>query len=591
MLALLLHHHQPDYRDPRTGQPIMPWVRLHATRGYLDTAALIRETGAPVTLNLVPSLLEQLDHYAAGGTDDHLELARRPADSLSPAEARWVAANFFHGHSALYGWFPAYGRLRQRREVLDLQGLRDLQVWSNLAWFGFTALAREPLLRELRAKGAGFTEAEKLALLDVQARLLRGLRAEYQGLPDVSASPWFHPILPLLVDTGHAARCLPHPVDPGFRAPEDALEQLRTGRAKVEAWTGATVRGAWPSEGSVSPEVLPLLREAGFRWFATDEGILHRSTHDPGDAHGTWEVDGLRVLFRTREPSDRIGFVYGTWDGVAAARDLLDRVGTAPTFLALDGENPWEGYRDAGRAFLTTLFTSGRLRTASAMAEDPPRRIHALHTGSWIGADFRIWIGDEADVAAWRLLTAARAVWVDCGRPEAARRALYAAEGSDWFWWYGPEFETPFAEGFDRLFRAHLQAVYAACGRPAPPELDRPLSRARAQGHPPRAELGPGGWFAEAAAGVVELAGAAMAPGAGLPERLRYGASGAELRVWVTPATPGWSWCTPSGRSPLPAALPRAAVEGWLEGPGGLRLPAEGSWRLDPEPPAVPGRA
>lgn len=574
MLSLLLHHHQPDYRDPRTGNPVMPWVRLHATRGYLDVATAIHQTGARVTVNLVPSLLDQLDHYAAGGSDVHLDVARRPADTLSPDEARWMRHNFFHGHPSIFEWFPVYGAIRRRQDALDTQGLRDLQVWSNLAWFGWAALARFPELGDLRRKGRNFSEQDKTQVLTIQARLLRELRQLHHGLPDVSATPYFHPILPLLVDTRHAARNLPHPVDPGFSAPEDALAQLVEGKARVEAWIDGKVHGCWPSEGSVSAEVVALIRQAGFQWFATDEGILARSQHETGAPCDTWEVDGVRALFRSREGSDRIGFVYSTWDGKAAAADLLARLGNR-AILALDGENPWEAYRDAGRDFLHHLFSSARLRTCTDAAKDPPKRIQALHTGSWIGANFAIWIGHADDVAAWRLLVDARRAWAAAGFPAAGRRSLHAAEGSDWFWWYGPEFETPFQDVFDALFRAHLRAVWASTGRPHPAALDRPVARRRGQGRPARAPLGERGWFAVAGAGHVDIAAGSMAPGDGVPERLYYGHRAGVLELWVDPPLPGWH-------------VVRDGQEVHLQGPGGLRLPAEGGWRIEDTTPERP---
>ena len=82
-LAILWHLHQPDYRDPDTGVPVMPWVRMHSLRGYRDLAVESRDDGVPVTLNIVPSLLDQILYYAEGGTDRHLTLTERPADSLA----------------------------------------------------------------------------------------------------------------------------------------------------------------------------------------------------------------------------------------------------------------------------------------------------------------------------------------------------------------------------------------------------------------------------------------------------------------------------------------------------------------------------
>jgi alpha-amylase/alpha-mannosidase (GH57 family) len=107
-------------------------------------------------------------------------------------------------------------------------------------------------------------------------------------------------------------------------------------------------------------------------------------------------------LFRDQPLSDRISFVYQHWDGRDAARDLLDRVDAGGdhgvVVLALDGENPWESYPDAGEAFMTALFGSGRCVGAEvAAAQEPAGTVKRLHTGSWIGGTLGVWAGDETD--------------------------------------------------------------------------------------------------------------------------------------------------------------------------------------------------
>lgn len=591
MLSMLLHMHQPDYRDPRTGAPCMPWVRLHATRGYRDVPKVILETGARVTVNLVPSLLDQWEHYALGGSDPWLTLSRRRAEELEPHEIAWLLANFFAGFPGAFHWFPAWGELKARhaaRDRLSAQDLRDVIVWSNLMWFGFSALEDFPELAALRKKARGFTEAEQQRVLDIQLAIVRDLPRLYRALPEVSATPACHPILPLLIDTAHARRCMPDVPDPGFRWPEDAEEHLRIARARVTAFAGRVVDGLWPSEGSVSPEVIEIAAATGFRWFATDQGVLERSARDPNaDHHGAWEVGRMRGLFRDRELSDRIGFLYGSWKGEEAAADLVARLPRAPVLLALDGENPWETYPDAGGRFLRALFSRARTRTCGEMALDTPRgRVTTLHTGSWIGADFRIWIGHPEDRAAWSLLVDARAEWDRRGRPAAARPHLLAAEGSDWFWWYGEEFDTPFASEFDRLFRAHLAAAWEGMGGPVPAVLSEPIKRAVRPGlSPPRAALPADGddWFAWASAGRLDLRAGAMAPMRGLPQALLFGERDGALHLRLLPSGEGWAAAANGVRVPFQAGTARLPDPGdgvVLEGPHGLRVPQEGALAL-----------
>ncbi len=494
-IALLLHMHQPDYRDPQTGRPEMPWVRLHATRGYTDVAALALETGARLTINVVPSLLEQLQHYADGGTDRWEELSRVPAESLRPSQVAFLRARFVHGNPTMRRASRRYQELAARVESLtEPQDLRDLQVWSNLAWFGFTA-AREPLVGELRAQDRGFSQAQLEALLDLQRRVVAGVLPLWRRLEGLSTSARCHPILPLLVDLEHARRCMPGlPADLGarFAWPEDARRQMAEGRAQTEAALGARVSGLWPSEGSVSPEVLALADELGFTWVAADEGVLHRSERDrPARLTRPWRFENKNVvmLFRDRELSDRIGFHYHHVPGWRAAEDLLESAGQRLRGagdpggilpVILDGENPWEAYPDAGEGFLRALFGSGRTVSLDEAARlEPAGTIRHLHTGSWINADLHIWAGDAEDRLAWRHLGELRAAWAAAGRPEAAWPSIAAAEGSDWFWWYGPDFHTPFADFFDALFRAHLRAGWRALGQEPPAALDEPIELRR----------------------------------------------------------------------------------------------------------------
>lgn len=498
-LAILLHMHQPDYRHPETGRPVMPWARLHALRGYRDVPVEVLENDVSLTVNLVPSLLDQLMDYAAGARDEHLDLTERAAASLSPEEIDRVRSTFIAGHPAMIQAHPAYEVLRRRVQGGDALGhsaLRDLQVWSTLAWFGATALRDFPALGELQRKGAGFSEAEKAAMLAIQRKILEeipGLFARLAKAGRLSASPCCHPILPLLVDTAHARRCMPQlPDEVAFRWPEDAALHLRLARDRFAEVFGVAPLGLWPSEGSVSPEVVKLAGEAGFRWLVTDEEVLHRSDRDGARNLGAWDLGhGVRGFFRDHELSDRIGFQYARWNAEDAVADLLGgaaRRGEGTVVIALDGENPWEAWADAGAAFRAQLFDALKKGPHRAVSLDeaalapPVGVVHRLHTGSWINADFHIWYGHADDRAAWRRIAAARAAVEAAPEPRrsAALRRLLPAEGSDWMWWYGDDFSTPFAPVFDQLFREHLRGVYRTLGVEAPADLDVPIGKGAA---------------------------------------------------------------------------------------------------------------
>jgi len=553
-VALLLHMHQPDYRDPtpgpRQGEPALPWVRLHACRGYLDVADRILAHGVDVTVNVAPSLLEQLAWYAAGGTDAWARLAAIPAEDLTSAQADFVRSRFVCGHPAMRSGSPRYQALAARAPVLDSSAdLRDLQVWSNLAWMGPTA-RRHPTVADLIDQDQGFAHEQLLWLLHHQRALCAEVLALWRRLPSVSCSPHTHPILPLLIDFSSVRRALPLvPDEVDFRHPEDALRQLCEGRALVKEHLGREPQGLWPSEGSVSPELLPLAVAAGFRWLATDEAVLERSDRQgPLRITGSWETGGLRAVFRARELSDRIGFHYARWVPGPAVADLLagaDEIAAAQggdtVPLILDGENPWESYPDAGVGFLDALFSSGRVTGVEAMAQTPVvGRIDRLHSGSWIGGDFGIWAGDVEDRAAWQRLAAARSAWEQAGRPEEAWPHLAAAEGSDWFWWFGPEFETPVADLFAALFTAHLDAVWRILGTEAeatlgvvgpvlPPTID-----ALSSGAPWHTlAIAAGGSQARAGAVLAFGAWAAAPDGLALGLGLRESTGRGEPEVWL----------------------------------------------------------
>jgi len=500
----------------------MPWVRLHGLRGYRDLPALALEHGLAGTINLVPSLCDQLHHYLAGGDDPHLALSVRPAESCGPTERLLLRGGFLAGHPAMLRAHPACAALQDRLTdpaPLSVREVRDLQVWATLAWIGPTGLAARPELQELKARGTGFSEADKDALWQAQAALLAEIPVlwrRFASTYEVSASPAFHPILPLLVDLEHARRCLPDlPALPDFRYPSDAALQLVRGKQRVEREVGCEVHGLWPSEGSVSPEVAALARDAGFVWLASDEEVWRRSAHGPGSLDEPWLLDaGPTALFRDHGLSDHIGF-RTAGRGEQAAEELVAALRErGPTvLLALDGENPWESHADGGAGFLQALARSldrsgHATSTCGQAARGATARVHSLHTGSWIGGDFRIWAGDAEDHAAWRLLADARAAVAVAGDPPDALEPLLAAEGSDWFWWYGPEFDTAHAAHFDGLFRAHLQAAWRALGREPPPALSVPVTGSC---HPPR------GWaprrrVGRAPRGVLDWTGAGFLP-------------------------------------------------------------------------------
>ena len=567
-LAFFWHQHQPYYPNDLTGENEFPWVRLHGTKDYWGMARHIQEVPEfRCTINLVPSLLVQLLKYTdGGGSDRHLNVSRMPADGLSHADALYLLDHFFMANAdSMIRPSPRYHELFLKRRVgtdsaesalsrFSVRDLRDLQVWSNLAWMHPILFEIDPELCEFKHKGESYSEADKAWLLDKQLDVLRKIIPLHRqlaegGQVELTTTPFYHPILPLLWDKRLARQAMP-----GCELPkhldsyrDDAIEQLRRAVAFHEQLFGEKPRGMWPSEGSVAQEIIGAIADVGIEWIATDEEILMASTGGrvSRDPHGhlrhpellyrPWlAADGdqqLQMIFRDHGLSDLIGFQYQRADYVTAAMDLLGRVeeigrateqlnGGRPTLvpIILDGENCWEYYHDGGVTFLRTLYHEAArrgsinpVRIGEHLREHPATdRIDRLFAGSWISHNFAIWIGHHEDRTAWDLLHDARerlkqATIRDAtiregevpaeprrlddansqtgsagGSPSRlaqAWRELFIAEGSDWFWWYGPEFGCEQDKLFDRLFRTHLQNIYSLLGEPAPANLNEPIKR------------------------------------------------------------------------------------------------------------------
>jgi alpha-amylase/alpha-mannosidase (GH57 family) len=513
-IALIWHMHQPDYRDPLSGRALLPWAYLHAVKDYGEMLRTARAfPGVRMTFNLVPTLLEQLEDYAAGRLQDRwLDSARRPARELSEQERAFVVASFFsvysERHILPHARYRELAALRGTGESLawrrfDERDLRDLQVWFLLAWAGHF-LRREPLLQDLLRQGRDFSEEDKQRLLARYDQVVAGLveayrQAESDGAVELSVTPYAHPILPLLCDSGEAARARGEvrlPATP-FRFPEDARRQVRAGLAGAERFFRPGRRGMWPAEGGLSETAVRILAEEGALWAAGDEAVLAKSL-----AGGLGERDrlyrpyrfaGLPLLFRDRELSDRIGFVYSQWQPQEAADDLLERLravaAQAPdglVTLILDGENCWERYEDNGYPFLAAFYRGVQedsdlelVTVSEALATHPPEPLDHLAPGSWINGDFDIWIGHPEENRAWEWLGEARRVLagLDEATLAAALPHLLRAEGSDWFWWFGEHHRTDQAATFDRLFRHHLLALYRAAGREEPGYLHYALKQ------------------------------------------------------------------------------------------------------------------
>jgi len=532
-ICFVWHMHQPFYKDLVTGEYQLPWTRMHALKDYYGMVKVLE--GFPdvhQTFNLVPSMMVQIEDYAEGtAKDPFLSCALKPAEQLTQDEQSFILKYFFQANTGrmiyrypryaeLYEkWMAAGGDDARARRVFDAQAMRDLQVVSQLAWFDEEFLAHDVDVRALVKKGRGYS-IEDQALMGRKQREICGhvlpVYKEFaaKGQIELSITPYYHPILPLLCDSNIASVSHPGVALPRrYVYPGDAEEQIRRAREFAKEKLGAAPPGMWPSEGSVSDQALSIAADQGVKWMATDNGVLGATLGRIAGVMETykpylWKHDGrqMHMIFRDHYLSDLIGFVYSRMEPEQAANHFLDRIreNTKPIVGAghdalvpviLDGENAWEHFHESGRDFLKSLYGKisadpmmSALTVSEALGKMKADEIQRIHPGSWINANFDVWIGAEEDNTAWNMLLDARQTYDRVTKsatvakldPEKVRMAfeeLLIAEGSDWNWWYGPEHHSDNRAEFDKLFRDHVAQVYRLLGLAPPEALSRPIVR------------------------------------------------------------------------------------------------------------------
>ena len=528
-IAFLWHMHQPYYIDPLTNRASMPWVRLHGTKSYYDMIRILDEfPSIKAAFNLVPALLKQLIEYTEGNIKDtFLEYTMKPASDLTEDERRFILTNFFMANwETIISPNKGYLRVLEKRgrhiyphtigdavKSFGDKDITDLQTWFNLGWFGFKAEEEYEEIRELKKKGRNFSEDEKKRMIDIQMEILKKIipaykKAEEKGQIELTTSPFYHPIMPLLNNTEISRRSLPDkPMPEKFSSPEDAASQIKMAIDCHEKIFGKKPDGMWPSEGSVCPEIIPMMRSSGIRWTATDEGILFRTIGKKDKAEylykpykAVYHDKDVSVIFRDQGLSDLVGFTYSKNPQAAAANDLIQHfyeirnaVSDKPHLVSiiLDGENPWENYPNNGSDFLRNLYKGlsdaeglETVRINDYLNENPPTDVlDNIHSGSWINSNFAIWIGSYEKNLGWDYLKRTREFLKEAeGTGQYSSddinrcyESIYIAEGSDWFWWYGDDFSSDNDEEFDRLFRTHLSNVYRMLKKDVPSYLETPI--------------------------------------------------------------------------------------------------------------------
>ena len=461
------HQHQPLYYQDADGIYTRPWVRVHATKDYLDMAEKVAQyPDVHVTFNFTPSLIRQLNELAAGTKDIYWVLGEKEVSELTTDEKQFILERFFDANwNNIIAIYPRYQALLDKRggtseEAIQAaltaftdQDFLDLQVWFNLAWFDPTYLAEEPLLA-LVQKGENFDQADKQIVFDkaleiVQEVLPYHAELQRQGQIEVTTTPYAHPILPLIYNNQLALVGNPSAIMPEktFAYPEDAAAHLDLSVQMYEENFGTSVRGLWPGEGAVAEEIIPLVAEAGYTFMQTGEPVLAKSLGIDSftrDSQGYVQEadllyrpyfvtddngDQVAMFFRDWTLSDKIGFDYSQMSGEAAAQDMVghleqiqadflesDTPGPHIVSIILDGENAWENYPGDGNDFFNALYQklsdSEVLQTVtpSEYLEMFPEQqtLDYLFPGAWFSANYDTWIGEEEEAIAWDYLATTR---------------------------------------------------------------------------------------------------------------------------------------------------------------------------------------
>ena len=514
-VCFLWHQHQPDYR--KDGGFFLPWVRMHAVKDYVDLLEIMAEHQVKHTVNLVPSLLMQIEEYAAGRRDPVQRLCLMAPADLEVGDRRtlfeWVRTLQFDT------MVRPLQRLVELWNVADAESLTDqevldLQVLLHLAWAGPRS-RRDSLVRVLLAKGRNFSVSDRDALLTYLDARMQEVVPSMKALIDrtgseVSVTPFHHPILPLLCTTDAAREASPE-MDlptPAFASVDDASWHVEQAVRDHARRFGANPTGMWPAEGSVSQPALEILAANGIRWAATDEAVLRHSLGEewhPTSAYKPYTVHTgngpVALLFRDHALSDAIGFEYASWEPEAAADNFVARLLERRDRIVehhgeealdwmvipvmLDGENCWEYYPENGEAFLHALltrmsnaqvFTTVTCTEAVDAAAEHASPLQHLIAGSWINGTFDIWIGSAVKNAAWSLLRDIREHLRRVGEPAHLMEIMYTLEASDWYWWYDDRHQAPHKSDFDSVFRSHLRELYTAVEEDPEYDLARPLT-------------------------------------------------------------------------------------------------------------------
>ena len=525
--------HQPVYEIE--GTYLMPWVRLHAVKDYLDMVLFLdKYPKLKLNIDVVPALVDAIIDYCNGANDIHSELTTSEIENLTEEEKSFILNNFFSPKfETMLFKSENYKKLYQKRfskdvhntKEFDNRELSDLMALFNLVWIDPIHFSRYPKLAELWEKQYNYTLEDRIEIIEIHRQIMREIIPTYKkyiqtGRLELTTSPYYHAILPILVDAkGSIKKSMTLDGLPAtLGMSDDAKIQVKNALDRIEEVFGVRPQGMWPPELCVGPKTLALLAKEGLKWTISDEGILSNSINfdfirdfkgnlaDPYHLLKTYEYQSkngtIDVIFRDRSIPNLINFEYAGIDSKMAASDLYDKIKVVQNkllvspdekhmlTLALDGENCWENYQNDGNDFLENIYSyienDDSLETvliSDYISKDSHKKsLNKIYTGSWIDTSFQYWIGEPTKNKAWAYVKNTKNDFELFEKEnkkhpnlDAAQKELLIAEGSDWFWWYGEPNNSGQDFVFDYMFREHLKNVYILLGLEPPEYLNNSL--------------------------------------------------------------------------------------------------------------------
>ena len=542
-IAFIWHFHQPNYQQNYNSDFLLPWVRLHASKDYLDMLKRIDLfPQIKLNFNFSPVLLSALQKYLAGFQDLHLKLLLKDENELTEQDKIFILNNYFDlNYKNMVLKRPYFTALFNKRanakelktSMFSINEYIDVMTNYTLCWVDEYFIKDYPELNYLFEKEKNYTLEDRKKIYEIQLDIIKRILSEYKEYQDnnkieVLTSPFYHPILPLLLDFRGKEIKNYENLPQNYSNNTDATAQIELAIEKYQEIFDKKPKGMWLSEQCICSKTADLLSKCGIDWSVVDEGILSKSIkkefmrdfegnlENPYDLMANYQTKTkhpLNLVFADSFFANLLNFGYGNYDSQIAANDLYEKIKTIQFKLqnspkenhiltiALDGENCWETYQNDGGEFLNALYSlinnDDSLETVLVgdfIKKNQSEKLETLKSGSWINRNFDLWIGEPTKNVAWLYLESVSKdieIYYQEQLSELkdkeeikklnekfklAHREILISQSSDWYWWYGKPNESKSDSIFDFLFRSHLMNAYEIMDLPIPNYLTMSLA-------------------------------------------------------------------------------------------------------------------